>query len=73
MFDHAGYRVHQVELGQDFVLAIFHVDENGWAFVAQNVRDALDGRVAWQLRQRFASLALDLLELPAATRAARAL
>jgi uncharacterized membrane protein YkvA (DUF1232 family) len=44
--------VHEVELGEDFDLAVFHLDEDGRAFVAQQVGDALylacrDPRVPW--------------------------
>ena len=43
--DEAGDCVHEVELGEDFALAVFHGDEHGRAFVAQQVGDALDRRV----------------------------
>jgi hypothetical protein len=40
--DKAGDRVHQVKLGEDFELAIVHLDEHRGTFVAQEVRDTLN-------------------------------
>lgn len=43
--DETGDRVHQIEFREHFQFAGLHLDENGRALVAQQVRDTLDGRV----------------------------
>jgi hypothetical protein len=45
LFDQGSDGIHEIELGEDFEFAARHLDENGGAFVAEDVGNALDGRV----------------------------
>ena len=54
LFHEAGDGAHEVVLGENLEARFAHFDEDGGILVAQNVRDALDGRAARDLRQRLA-------------------
>ena len=49
--DEAGDGVHQIKFGEDFELAAGHFDEDGGAFVAEDVGDAINGGVGGDLRE----------------------
>ena len=54
LLDQRGDGAHQIVLREDFESCAVHFDEDGGIFVAENVGDALDGRVAGNARKRLA-------------------
>src|SRR5271156_5449786 len=54
LFHKRGYGAHEVILGENFKMCAAHVHEHRGIFVAENVGDAFDGRVAGDLRHRLA-------------------
>ncbi len=53
LFHDAGDGVHEVEFGEDFEFAVGHFDEDGGAGMAEEMGDALDGRIAGDARKCF--------------------
>src|SRR5437879_11248909 len=54
LFHEAGDGAHEVVLGEDFETRVAHFDKDRGILVAEDVRDALDGRSPRHLRERLA-------------------
>src|SRR6266567_896253 len=54
LFHEAGDGAHQIVLGEDFETRVAHFDKDRRILVAEDLRDALDGRGLRHLRERLA-------------------
>src|SRR5438876_5901929 len=54
LFHEAGDGAHEIVLGEDLEARVAHFDKHSGILMAEDLRDALDGRGARHLRQRIA-------------------